>query len=159
MEKPAVVIDCGTGYTKLGYAGGRTPSYTIPTAIASRDEIGTDTMRASDGIADLDFYTGDDALRHSSTYSVNYPIRHGLVENWNNMERLWQRCMFQHLGCTKLYRNSDRQWLSMPDSLERIRKGTIDFVNAIFGGNSPADNLREERTITYGRVACSNQCR
>lgn len=30
---------------------------------------------------------------------MNYPIRHGLIENWNNMERLWQRCMFKYLRC------------------------------------------------------------
>lgn len=28
---------------------------------------------------------------------MNYPIRHGLIENWNNMERLWERCMFEYL--------------------------------------------------------------
>lgn len=86
-------------YTKLGYAGSKTPHYVIPTAVASQDDLAGGEIRSSDGIPDLDFYAGDDALRHSSTYSVNYPVRHGLVENWNNMERLWQRCMFQYLRC------------------------------------------------------------
>ena len=30
---------------------------------------------------------------------INYPIRHGLVENWDNMERLWQQCIFKYLRC------------------------------------------------------------
>jgi len=28
---------------------------------------------------------------------VNYPIRHGIVENWDNMERYWQRCIYKYL--------------------------------------------------------------
>ena len=31
---PACVIDNGTGYTKMGYAGNLEPSFIIPTAIA-----------------------------------------------------------------------------------------------------------------------------
>ena len=38
-------------------------------------------------------------MQHTSTHTINYPIRHGLVENWDNMERLWQRCMFKYLRC------------------------------------------------------------
>ena len=30
---------------------------------------------------------------------MNYPIRHGIVENWDNMERYWQRCIFKYLRC------------------------------------------------------------
>lgn len=34
MEHKTVVIDNGTGYTKMGYAGNFEPSYIIPTCIA-----------------------------------------------------------------------------------------------------------------------------
>jgi len=47
----------------------------------------------------LDFFVGNDAQEHSTTYQLNYPIKHGLIENWDNMERLWQRCMFKYLRC------------------------------------------------------------
>ena len=35
MEPATVVIDNGTGYTKMGYAGNMEPSYLIPSVIAS----------------------------------------------------------------------------------------------------------------------------
>lgn len=35
--------------------------------------------------------------RHN--YNVDYPIRHGIVENWDNMEKYWQRCLYQYLCC------------------------------------------------------------
>jgi len=34
MEPPTVVIDNGTGYTKMGYAGNLEPSFLIPSTIA-----------------------------------------------------------------------------------------------------------------------------
>ena len=35
MEPPTVVIDNGTGYTKMGYSGNMDPSYIIPSTIAT----------------------------------------------------------------------------------------------------------------------------
>jgi len=37
MEPATVVIDNGTGYTKMGYAGNMEPSYIIPTTIATNE--------------------------------------------------------------------------------------------------------------------------
>lgn len=37
------------------------------------------------------------AIAHSKTHQLNYPIRQGLVDNWNNMEKLWQRCYYDYL--------------------------------------------------------------
>jgi actin-related protein 3 len=99
MDAPAVVIDNGTGYTKMGFAGNCEPNYIIPTMIATSDSKGGESIRSKDGIDDLDFHIGNDALENSSTYQLNYPIRHGLIENWDNMERLWQRCLFKYLRC------------------------------------------------------------
>ena len=28
-------------------------------------------------------------------YNIDYPIRHGIVDNWDNMEKYWQRCIYQ----------------------------------------------------------------
>ena len=39
------------------------------------------------------------AQAHASTHNVNYPINHGIVENWDNMEKMWQRCIFKYLRC------------------------------------------------------------
>ncbi|KAH8085568.1 hypothetical protein JL720_7555 [Aureococcus anophagefferens] len=98
MQKPSVVIDNGTGYTKMGYAGNCEPQYIVPTVVASRALKGGQEATI-DGVDDLDFYIGNEALAHSTTHQINYPIRHGMVENWDNMERLWQRCMFKYLRC------------------------------------------------------------
>jgi actin-related protein 3 len=95
----AVVIDNGSGYTKAGYAGNVRPDYVFPTAIAAADEGASEIGgSARDGLRDLDFCLGDLAVG-STRHTVNYPVRHGLIENWTNMERVWQRCFFEHLRC------------------------------------------------------------
>ncbi|VDM83967.1 unnamed protein product, partial [Strongylus vulgaris] len=100
---PACVIDNGTGYTKLGYAGNCEPQFIIPSAIAVKDKIASSNAAAlrwntSTGgrIDDLDFFIGDEALSPSAAnYSAKvnvYPIRHGIVEDWDLMERFWEQC-------------------------------------------------------------------
>jgi len=91
---PAVVLDNGTGYTKMGYAGNNEPSYIIPTAIACHDD---NKKTTKGGIPDLDFYIGDEAVENSSTYGINYPVRQGLIDNWTHMEKVWQHCIFKYL--------------------------------------------------------------
>ena len=55
-DKPAVVIDNGTGYTKMGYAGNCEPNFIIPTLIATKPGgagSGVSGRGAKEGIGDL----------------------------------------------------------------------------------------------------------
>ncbi|ORX89734.1 actin-related protein 3-like protein [Basidiobolus meristosporus CBS 931.73] len=101
VHLPAVVIDNGTGYTKMGFSGNTQPSYVIPTAIATRDNVSrkAGNIASKRGIEDLDFFIGDEAIANSKTYGVSYPIRHGQIDNWDYMERYWEQCIFKYLRC------------------------------------------------------------
>ena len=95
---PACVIDNGTGYTKLGFAGNKNPQFIIPSTISIKESahVGDKTLRRlARGVDDLDFYIGDEADRPG--YSTFYPIRHGIVEDWDLMERFWEQCIFKYL--------------------------------------------------------------
>ena len=109
---PAVVIDNGTGYTKMGYAGNTEPQYIIPTAIATKVKPKAGAVASTTGgasrqggaggelkIEDLDFFIGDEAYENSSTYQVSMPVRHGQIENWTLMEQFWEQCIFKYLRC------------------------------------------------------------
>lgn len=96
---PAVVIDCGTGYTKMGYAGNTEPQYIIPSCIAIKEsaKVGDQAIRRlGKGVEDLDFYIGDEAL-DAANYTVKWPIRHGIVEDWDLMERFLEQSIFKYL--------------------------------------------------------------
>lgn len=114
-------MDNGTGLTKLGFAGNDSPSFVFPTAIATRGSgpgSGAPAKSAKPsflsggggsggnlaqkrGTEDLDFYIGEEALAQtsgsSSSYGINYPIKHGQIENWDHMERFWQESIFKYL--------------------------------------------------------------
>jgi len=97
---PAVVIDNGTGYTKMGYAGNTEPQYIVPTVISTQEGKGSQKAATQKkGIEDLDFFIGDEALAMSKTYDTFYPVRHGQVENWTHMEYFWEHCIFKYLRC------------------------------------------------------------
>lgn len=56
-------------------------------AIRENSKVGdTATRRLTRGVEDLDFYIGDEA-NDASGYAVKYPIRHGMVEDWDLMEK------------------------------------------------------------------------
>lgn len=107
-----------------GFAGNDSPSFVFPTAIAtkagagsagssagSRPAVGnkpsflgggsgvSSHLSAKRGTEDLDFFIGDEALAAGSGpgYGVNYPIRHGQIENWDYMERFWSNSIFKYL--------------------------------------------------------------
>ncbi|GCB62605.1 hypothetical protein scyTo_0009554 [Scyliorhinus torazame] len=48
------------------------------------------------GVDDLDFYIGDEAV-DKPTYATKWPIRHGLVEDWDLMERFMEHVIFKYL--------------------------------------------------------------
>jgi len=92
---PAVVIDNGTGYTKLGYAGNTEPQHIIPSCIAVKESARVGAKVAT-GVSDLDFFIGDEALE-TPNYTVKWPIRHGVVDDWDLMERFWEQTVFKYL--------------------------------------------------------------
>ncbi len=49
----------------------------------------------------MDFFIGDEALNAANgpKYGLNYPIRHGQIDNWDHMERFWENSIFKYLRC------------------------------------------------------------
>lgn len=48
------------------------------------------------GVDDLDFFIGDEAIE-KPTYATEWPIRHGIVEYWDLMERFMEQVIFKYL--------------------------------------------------------------
>lgn len=109
MGTPAVVMDNGTGLTKLGFAGNDSPSFVFPTAIATSSASAKSTkssgktsfLSSKRGLEDLDFFIGDEALSAANgpNYNLSYPIKHGQIEDWDHMERFWENSIFKYLRC------------------------------------------------------------
>ncbi|XP_025766195.1 actin-related protein 3B isoform X4 [Oreochromis niloticus] len=99
LQLPPCVIDCGTGYTKIGYAGNTEPQFIMPSCIAIKESasVGEQAQRRLvRGVDDLDFYIGDEAVEKPN-YATKWPIRHGMVEDWDLMEKFMEQVIFKYL--------------------------------------------------------------
>uniref|UniRef100_H2ZHR1 Actin-related protein 3 n=1 Tax=Ciona savignyi TaxID=51511 RepID=H2ZHR1_CIOSA len=92
---PACVVDIGTGYTKLGYAGNTEPQFIQPSSICVK-ESATVGSKVVKGVDDLDFFIGDDA-QDKPNYAIKWPVRHGIVEDWDLMEKFMEQVIFKYL--------------------------------------------------------------
>lgn len=101
-----VVIDIGSGFTKMGYAGNVEPQFVIPTVVANiaNKRGGVHTSHAQGaGSVDMGFYIGDEAMQRnkdSPNHILSYPVSKGRIENWDDMERFLQQAIFRNLRCS-----------------------------------------------------------
>jgi len=106
LQTPAVVIDSGSGFTKMGFAGNIEPQFVIPTCVANCVKNGAGAVVSSHaqatGVSEMDFYIGDEAYarKDSDRYLLSYPVVKGRIEHWDDMERFLQQAIFRNLRCT-----------------------------------------------------------
>ena len=91
-EQQALVIDNGSGMCKAGFAGDDAPRCVFP-SIVGRPK----TEAAMIGTAKREFYIGDDAQQKRGILRLKYPIEHGVVTNWDDMEKIWHHTFFNEL--------------------------------------------------------------
>lgn len=80
-----VVIDNGSGIIKAGFAGDQIPKCCFPTYIGRPKHV-----RVMAGALEGDLFVGPKAEEHRGLLSIHYPMEHGIVTDWNDMERIWQ---------------------------------------------------------------------
>lgn len=79
-----VVIDNGSGVVKAGFAGDQIPKCRFPNYIGRPKHV-----RVMAGALEGDLFVGPIAEEHRGLLSLRYPMEHGIVTDWNDMERIW----------------------------------------------------------------------
>ena len=92
MSRPAIVIDNGSSSTKLGFAGCEEPRCIFPTVIGTPN---TDQQMV--GGQNKDFFVGVEALAKRDLLDVRYPVSDGVVNSWEDIERIWRYCFYDEL--------------------------------------------------------------
>ena len=95
-DTPPVIIDVGTGYTKMGFANNNRPNFIIPTIHAGKD-LTKFSVSQLKGTEDLDFFIGDEGNSKAPTYTPLNIMKHGQVDDWTLMEQFWEQCLFKYL--------------------------------------------------------------
>ena len=98
-KQPPVIIDCGSGYTKMGLAGSGGPSHVIPTVLFREDQY-TNTFRLSSSLGGRPASCiGNSAIRQSmaDVSGSAKPIIDGRVNDWSDMELFLAHCYSEYL--------------------------------------------------------------
>nr|XP_027202227.1 actin-104-like [Dermatophagoides pteronyssinus] len=88
----AIVIDNGSGMVKAGPAGVDAPSVVFPSIVGRPKHNGIMV-----GLEKKDWYVGDEAQSKRGVLTLKYAIAHGIITNWDDMEKIWSHTFYHEL--------------------------------------------------------------
>lgn len=87
-----IILDNGSGYTKAGFSGDDAPSAVFPAIIGRPNTEGIMV-----GSEQKECFVGSQADEKRGICKITYPIEHGIVTNWDDMEKIWEHTFTNEL--------------------------------------------------------------
>jgi actin-related protein len=91
-EVQALVVDNGSGMCKAGFAGDDAPRSVFSTIVGRPKMPGIMV-----GLDQKEVYVGEEAQQKRGVLRIEQPIEHGVVKNWDDMEKVWHHTLYSEL--------------------------------------------------------------
>ena len=139
-----IIIDNGSGYIKAGLSGEESPRDYFPSIVGYPKSRKHSEFTL--GGNEKELFVGKEAEDYRGILKLNYPIKHGVIENWNEMEEIWGHILYYELFnvlITEYSKNSK-------DNREKIAQIMFEIFNAhgLFIINPAALSLYSEGKYT-----------
>jgi len=92
MSTQSIVIDNGSGYIKVGFAGSETPRSLFPTIVGTPS-----SAQLMIGGQNKDFFVGFEAVAKKDLLNIRNPIENGVINNWDDIEKIWHHSFYNEL--------------------------------------------------------------
>jgi len=92
LHNAPIVLDNGSGTIRAGFAGEDAPKCFFPSYVGRPKHL-----RVLAGALEGDVFIGKKAQELRGLLKIRYPLEHGIVTDWDDMERIWQHVYTEEL--------------------------------------------------------------
>ena len=103
LHNAPIVLDNGSGTIRAGFAGEDLPKCYFPSYVGRPKHL-----RVLAGALEGDVFIGKRAEELRGLLKIRYPLEHGIVTDWDDMERIWHfvyqeelKTLSEEVRCTK----------------------------------------------------------